>query len=231
MIPDVAENLKIVRGRINEALKRAGDSGRNVEIVAVTKTFDHTYIEKAINAGIINIGENRLQEAEEKYGIVGNRAIWHLVGHLQTNKVKKAISIFELIHSVDSPKLAEEINKRAAQIRKIQNILIQVNTSFEDSKFGAEPEKAAELALEISNYGSLNVKGFMTIGPFTGDEAEIRKAFVMLRKIREQFDSQVDKSKKTEYLSMGMTSDYEIAVEEGSNMIRIGSALFGPRYK
>lgn len=231
MIPDVAENLKFVRGRINEALKKAGDLDRKVEIVAVTKTFDYTYIEKAIEAGIINIGENRLQEAVEKYSIIGNRATWHLVGHLQTNKVKKALPVFELIHSVDSGKLAEELNKRAAQIEKVQNILVQVNTSLENSKFGVEPEKAVDFALEILKYGSLNMKGFMTIGPFTDNESEIRKSFIMLRNIREKFDSQVDENKKVEFLSMGMTSDYEIAIEEGSNMIRIGSALFGPRYK
>ena len=230
MIPDVAENLKIVQEKIHKALLKCSDENRKVEIVAVTKVFDHTYIEAAIEAGIRTIGENRVQEAEQKFQIIGKKVNWHLVGHLQRNKAKKAVSMFDMIQSVDSVRLAEEIDKRASEEGKTQDILVQVNTSFEDTKSGIEPEKAVDLALEMGNYPSLRMLGFMTIGPFTDDEKAIRKSFIMLRNIAEDFDRQADPETETKYLSMGMTSDYEIAVEEGSNMIRIGSALFGPRH-
>ncbi|MFC1726586.1 YggS family pyridoxal phosphate-dependent enzyme [candidate division KSB1 bacterium] len=226
----MAENLKEIQERIQKALKNCGDVNRKVEIVAVTKVFGHTYIEKAIEAGICTIGENRVQEAEQKFRIIGKKVNWHLVGHLQRNKAKKAVSIFELIHSVDSDKLANEIDKHASEEGKIQNILVQVNTSFEDTKSGIEPEKAVDLALEMEKYNALRMLGFMTIGPFTDEEKEVRKSFKMLKDIAEDFDRQADADKRTKYLSMGMTSDYEIAVEEGSNMVRIGSALFGARY-
>jgi len=228
---DVKSNLKQVQKNIFDTLRKIGDENRKVEIVAVTKLFDFTYIEQAIEAGIENIGENRVQEAEKKYKIIGDKVSWHLVGTLQRNKAKKAVNMFKLIQSVNSLKLTKEINKRAKAIDKIQDILIQVNTSGEDTKSGIEPEKAVELALQTASYQNIRLLGFMTIGPLTYDTNAIKKSFALLRKIKEKFDSQVEPERKTKYLSMGMTSDYLLAIEEGSNMIRIGSALFGPRPK
>ena len=200
-------------------------------MVAVTKTATIEQIKEAIEAGIKIIGENKVQEAREKYLLLANynnRNIeWHLVGHLQTNKVKYAVELFDLIHSVDSVKLAEEIDRRSRQFNKISDILIEVNVSGEKTKFGVKPEEVELLLREISPFPGIKVRGLMTVAPLTSDKEEVRLCFRRLRELSEKMVGLSIENIEMEYLSMGMTDDFEVAIEEGSNLIRIGRGIFG----
>lgn len=223
---DIKKNIARLKERIENAASRANRNPEEITLVAVTKTVPPEIIQQAIDCGIGIIGENRVQEAKEKFSIIGNRVKWHMVGHLQTNKVKDALKLFSLIHSLDSLKLAEEIEKRAV---KPFDCLIEVNTSKEPTKFGIRPEELFKFYESLKNFKKINVLGLMTIGPgwaITDPEAS-RPSFRLLRDLRDElaqaFDCQFP------ILSMGMTSDFEVAIEEGSNMIRIGTAIFGPR--
>jgi len=191
--------------------------------VAVTKTVTVEAIKEAVASGITIVGESRVQEAEEKFAEIGTKAKWHLIGHLQTNKVKKALEIFDLIHSVDNLRLARTINKEAQRIGRVQSILIQANTSLEQTKFGFEQEKLREAVARISALPYLQVQGLMTIGPLVADTEETRPCF---RKLKTLFD-QIREEWPMKYLSMGMTNDFEVAIEEGANLIRIGRGIFG----
>ncbi len=222
----IRDNIKKVEERIAHAAHRAGRDIDDICIVAVAKTVSVEKIEEAIACGIRIIGENRVQEAKQKFIRVGNKVEWHMVGHLQTNKVKDALRIFSLIHSLDSLRLAEELEKRA---EKPIACLIEVNTSKEKTKFGVTPESLYAFFNSIRNLKNVNVMGLMTIGPgwATSDPEASRHCFRLLRDLR---DGLVQESHiQLPILSMGMTSDFEIAVEEGANMIRVGTALFGPR--
>jgi len=220
----IKENLEKVSENIQKALSLAGRKD-NVLLVAVTKTVPPQKIFQAIEAGITIIGENRVQEAEEKFRVIGNRVRWHMVGHLQRNKVKKALPIFEMIQSIDSVQTAEEIEKRA---QKPIDILIEVNSSGEDTKSGIEPEKFFHLVDHIRGLSKVTIRGVMTIGPFTDDLKKIRRAFRITKKLFDQLKER-EKELKIDYLSMGMSADYTLAIEEGSNMIRVGTAIFGER--
>ena len=206
------------------------ESARNfsdITLVAVSKTFPESDITFINDLGHLDFGENKVQELKSKYDNLKDKNIkWHLVGHLQSNKVKYIADFVHLIHSVDSFKLAEIIDEHAKKHNRVIDILIQVNTSNEDQKSGIEPSDASSLCDEISNLENVRLKGLMTIGMFTDDEKIIRDNFRLLRnlymELRVTFNT-------FEYLSMGMTSDYRIAIEEGSNMLRIGSAIFGNR--
>lgn len=216
----VADNLKNVTLRISRCCEKAGRPIASVKLICVTKTADIDQIKEVISCGCRDIGENRVQDAIVKYKAIGDRAIWHLIGHLQTNKVRDAVKIFSLIHSVDSIHLAKEISKEAARINKTQGILIQVNTSGEKSKFGLVPEKAASFFNEISLYPNINILGLMTIAPEVDDPETVRPHFRMLKELRDSM------SGKLQVLSMGMTNDFEVAIEEGATMVRIGRAIF-----
>ena len=222
----VKENLALIRERIAAAARKAGRDPEEVTLVAVTKTFGPEAVDEALGAGIKNIGENRVQEAKAKHALIGDRATWHLVGHLQTNKVKDALKIFSLIHSLDSPHLAEEIEGRAA---KKADCLVEVNTSREETKFGLEPEAVFDFFEALTGYKMINVLGLMTIGPgwaVTDPEAS-RPCFKILRDLRDELVQKQDRPLPV--LSMGMSADFDVAVEEGSTMVRVGTALFGAR--
>jgi len=221
----IADNLKSVTQRIARCCERSGRPESAVKLVCVTKEADIEDIQTAILAGVTDIGENRVQSAASKYEAIGNRVTWHLIGHLQTNKAKDAVRIFSLIHSIDSIRIAEAVDREAQKIGKVQDVLLQINVSGESTKFGACPEDVDGIIEEISLYGNINVKGFMTIAPQTGDPESVRKYFCALREFRDRLDP----ARKAGYsaLSMGMTDDFEVAIEEGSTIVRIGSAIFG----
>ena len=195
--------------------------------MAVTKTATMGQIEEAINAGVKIIGENRVQDAKEKYQILTAGIEWHLIGHLQTNKVKYAVEIFNCIHSVDSIKLAQEIDKRSKQFGKIMDVLVEVNVSGEENKYGIKPEEVKPFIKNISEFLRIKVRGLMTIAPIVKDKEEVRPYFRKLRELSKEIKSKNIENVKMDYLSMGMTKDFEIAIEEGANMVRIGRGIFG----
>ncbi|OGW85190.1 MAG: YggS family pyridoxal phosphate enzyme [Omnitrophica bacterium RIFCSPLOWO2_01_FULL_45_10] len=233
----IHDNVKSVRQKIANACEKVGRNADDVELVCVTKEVSIDEIKEALDAGVQILGENRVKDALSKYKAIGGRQEWHFIGHLQTNKVKDAVRIFSLIHSVDSLRLAKEIDKAAQAINKAQDILIQVNTSGEKTKFGIMPEEAIDFMKEISSYGNINTKGLMTIAPEVDDPEKVRPYFRALRELRDKINElrysakqSEASSKGTKYeiriLSMGMTNDFEVAIEEGANMVRIGKAIF-----
>ncbi|NMB27599.1 MAG: YggS family pyridoxal phosphate-dependent enzyme [Tissierellia bacterium] len=225
----IKDNLLIIEENIEKALQRSGRIGEKVHLIAVTKTVEVDRINQALELGLKNIGENRVQELVKKYDIIGNRANYHMIGHLQTNKVRNIIDKVCLIHSLDRLSLAKELNKRAKKQDLIMDVLIQVNVAEEESKYGLKVDEVIPFLEKILKYDNIKVKGLMTIAPFVKDPEEIRWVFRDLRKLSEVISSKGYEGVKMEFLSMGMTNDYEIAIEEGSNMIRIGTGLFGKR--
>ncbi len=222
-IKDNVANLKI---RIERAATRAELNPDEITVVAVSKEFPATAIQEAIACGIKVIGENKVQEASKKYSLIGDMVSWHMVGHLQTNKVKEALKIFHMIHSLDSTRLAQEIEKRAAGSVEC---LIEVNTSKEPTKFDIAPHKIFDFYETVKEFKKIDVQGLMTIGPGWAikDPEASRPCFIMLRELREEMSQEFDRP--FPILSMGMTADYEVAIEEGSTMVRIGTAIFGRR--
>jgi len=223
----IKNNLEIINEKIKKAALKASRNPKGIKLVAVTKTATIEQIKEAISVGVKIIGENKVQEAKEKYQILSANIEWHLVGHLQTNKVKYAIEIFDLIHSVDSIKLAKEIDKRSLQFGMITNVLVEVNVSGEETKYGIKPEEVEPFLKEISEFSRTRVRGLMTIAPIAEDKEEVRPYFRKLRELFEKIKSKNIKNVKMDYLSMGMTEDFEVAVEEGANMVRIGRGIFG----
>ena len=211
------------------AAQRVGRDAGSIDLVAISKTKPASLILEAIDAGITDIGENRVQEAKSKRSQVNRPAKWHLVGHLQTNKVKQALQIFDLIHSVDSIRLLAEIDRRSSQLNRQTDALVEVNTSGEESKYGLQPNEALSFMESAVEYAHVRIRGLMTVGKFVPDPEEVRPSFVLLRKLKESIDSQEFPNIRMKYLSMGMTNDFEVAIEEGANMVRIGSAIFGER--
>ena len=228
---DIKGNLQTVRNEIAQALKRrrAELGSGAVTLIAVTKNHDVAMMREAIDLGVNEIGENRIQEASEKYSVLDRQVKWHLIGHLQTNKVKPAVKMFDLIHSIDSEHLAEAVNHAAKSIDKVQDILIQVNLAKEESKSGVEIENLDKLIKTVSECENLRLCGLMMIAPNYEDVEQCRPLF---RKMYELFqrlkNSDLGKA-DIKYLSMGMTHDYKIAIEEGANIIRVGTAIFGQR--
>lgn len=220
----IAENISSIRRRIAAACARCGRDPGSVTVVAVSKGRDINEIRQALACGLENIGENRVQEALLKHKAlepVFPLAVWHLVGHLQTNKAGDAVRLFDLIHSVDSLKLAKEIDQQAGRIAKTQEILIQVNTAGEKSKYGIEPRTLAALAEEIMPLPNVRVRGLMCLAPASADPGSGRPFFKSLRSLLATSGVQGD------VLSMGMSDDFEAAIEEGATMIRLGRAVFG----
>lgn len=225
----IAHNLKTLEERIQAACDRAGRVRKEVTLVAVSKTRTPDEIAEAIRAGITDIGENRVQEAAEKKPLVTVPATWHLVGHLQTNKVKKALELFTVFEGIDSLHLAGEIQKRCEQSGIRTEILIEVNTSGEPTKFGVRPEAVAGLVREVLALHRLELSGLMTLGPGLAveDKEASRPCFRLLRRLAEEVRQQF--SIPLPHLSMGMSSDFEPGIEEGATIIRVGTAIFGPR--
>jgi len=223
----IKNNLEIINEKIKKAAFRVNRNSEEIKLVAVTKTASIEQIEEAINAGVKIIGENKVQEAKEKYHILTTDIEWHLVGHLQTNKAKYAVEIFDCIHSVDSIKLSQEIDKRSLQFGKIMDVLVEVNVSGEETKYGIKPEEVEPFLKEISEFPGIKVKGLMTIAPIVEDKEEVRPYFRKLRELSKEMKSKNIENVKMDYLSMGMTEDFEIAIEEGANMVRIGRGIFG----
>lgn len=223
----VKDNLETINKKIKEAALKVNRDPQEIKLVAVTKTATLEQIKEAINEGVKIIGENKVQEAKKKYQVLTTEVKWHLIGHLQTNKVKYAVEIFDLIHSVDSIKLAKEIDKRSVQFKKTIDVLIEVNISGEETKYGYNPEKVEAFLKEISEFSGIRVRGLMTIAPISKNKEEVRPYFRRLRELSERIRDKNIKNIKMDYLSMGMTDDFEIAIEEGANMVRIGRGIFG----
>ena len=223
----IKNNLEIINEKIKKAALKVERNPEEIKLVAVTKTATIEQIEEAIKAGVKIIGENKVQEAKEKYQIITADIEWHLVGHLQTNKVRYAVEIFDCIHSVDSIKLAEEIDKRSLQFGKTTNVLVEVNVSGEETKYGIKPEEVVLFLKNISEFTGIRVRGLMTIAPIAEDKEEVRPYFRRLRELSKEIKSKNIKNVKMDYLSMGMSEDFEIAIEEGANMVRIGRGIFG----
>ena len=215
----ISENVKKILSEIPEG----------VEVVAAAKTRNAEEILEAIEAGITKIGENYVQEAAAVHEKVGNKAQWHFIGHLQSNKVVQVVPICDMIETVDSVKLARKIDKYARLISKIMPILIEVNSGRESQKNGVMPEDVEQLIREIEQLPNIKVMGLMTMGPFTGDPEDARPYFVETKRIFEHIKALNIPHIDMKYLSMGMSNSYEIAIEEGANIIRIGTKLFGPR--
>jgi pyridoxal phosphate enzyme (YggS family) len=226
----IQDNIIKVRERIAQACFRGGRNADAVRLVVISKNRSLNEIKEVINLGLLDIGENRLQEAKPKFSelrvqYTGLRT--HMVGHLQTNKVKEAVRLFDLIQSVDSLRLALEINQQAAKIGKVQDILVEIKTSFETTKFGVRPEEAIELIDQIAQLKNIRFKGLMTIAPILKQPDEARPYFRTTRELYDKINEQRITSNEQLFLSMGMTDDFEVAIEEGSNMIRLGRAVFG----
>jgi pyridoxal phosphate enzyme (YggS family) len=223
----VARNLKEVRAAIAAAAQRAGRDPAAVRLVAVSKTVDLERLQAAIAAGQRLFGENYLQEAKAKIEALGGETSWHLVGHLQTNKAKGAVELFDLIHAVDRLKLARALEAAAAGLGQVQDILIQVNQGGEATKSGVAPEAAPELLQEVARLPHLRVLGLMTMPPWLPDPEAVRPYFRALRELRDRLRDL--SGLPLPELSMGMSGDYEVAVEEGATLVRVGTAIFGPR--
>jgi hypothetical protein len=233
MSTEIKENLEKIKYELNEEIIKLNIK-RDIVLIAVSKTFPVDDIISAYNYGHLEFGENKVQEAISKIETMKTytqdkpkQPKWHLIGHLQSNKVKSAVNHFDMIHSLDKVSTIVELSKRAKEINKTMDILIQVNTSFEDSKSGCEPESAltiCETCLELDN---IRLRGLMTIAPFVDDEHQIAKSFSMLRELRDKISSKL--KYPLEFLSMGMSSDWKIALREGATHLRIGSAIFGKR--
>ncbi|HWR61511.1 MAG TPA: YggS family pyridoxal phosphate-dependent enzyme, partial [Clostridia bacterium] len=220
---EIRDNIDSIYGSIRETCERAGRNPEDITLIAVTKTIAPERINYAIGCGIRDIGENKVQEVMAKYENIEENVNWHLIGHLQTNKVKYIIDKVALIHSVDSLALAEEIDRRAAKAGIVKEVLVQVNVAQEDTKFGIEYKDTEDFVRQLSKLPGIRVKGLMTIAPYSEDTELVRPVF---RRLKEMFDTLAADgigNVEMKYLSMGMTNDYKVAIEEGSNMVRIGT--------
>ncbi len=226
---NVADNLARLEERICAAAERAGRARSGIKLVAVTKTVSAERVNEAIDAGITAIGENRVQEARDKWPFLKGEVERHLIGRLQRNKAGKAVELFDMVESVDRPALAEALSKRALNAGRKLPILVEVNISGEASKAGVEPSALRGLIEEVADLPGIQVQGLMTIGPMTGEEGIIRGAFRELRRIADELSCETPPGMEMKWISMGMSGDFEIAIEEGANIVRVGSAIFGDR--
>lgn len=223
------EQLAEVEKRIQEACRRAGRSREEVTLIAVSKTKPVEMLQEAYDLGIRTFGENKVQELADKYEVLPKDIHWHMIGHLQTNKVKYIVDKVDLIHSVDSIKLAETIEKEAAKKNCIANILIEVNVAEEESKFGLKVEEVIPFIEKIAAFPHIRVQGLMTIAPFVENSEENRAIFANLHKLSVDIMAKNIDNVNVNILSMGMTNDYEVAIEEGATMVRVGTGIFGVR--
>jgi pyridoxal phosphate enzyme (YggS family) len=226
----IAEKIAIVRERMARAARRCGRDPADVALVAVSKTHPAEMVRQAWAAGVTTMGENYIQEARDKITALADCALsWHFIGHLQSNKAKIAVDLFDLIHGVDTLKLAREIDKQAAKIGKTQEILIQVNISGEATKSGATEAATLALVRDTACLEHVKIRGLMTMPPFFDPPERARPYFAALRRLRDRIRAEAIAGVDISELSMGMTSDFEVAIEEGATLVRIGTAIFGPR--
>jgi pyridoxal phosphate enzyme (YggS family) len=232
----VRDNLSRLKDRIAEAAARASRTPEEITLVGVSKTVTPEAVREAIEAGLTEIGENRVQEAQPKIEALaavaeaaGRPVRWHMIGHLQRNKAKAAVGLFDLIQSLDSRRLAEAVNKAALESGAGMDVLCEVNTSDEESKFGLSPSEVVKFVAQLADLKGLRIKGLMTVGPLVADPDEARPAFRRLRELSRTLEAEGFPWVQMRYLSMGMTNDFEQAIEEGSNMVRVGTAIFGRR--
>jgi pyridoxal phosphate enzyme (YggS family) len=227
---DVKERIAALRARICRAAEACGRRAEEIRLLAVGKTFPAAVIRQAIEAGVADIGENYIQEALGKFEELGAPAVrWHFIGHLQTNKAKAAVKMFDLIHSVDSARLGAEIDRCARRLNKVQPILVQVNVGGEASKSGTSVAEACALVRELAAFENIAIKGFMTIPPYFNAPEQARPFFAALRRLRDRVRREIGAEAGLEELSMGMTGDFEAAIAEGATIVRIGTAIFGDR--
>jgi PLP dependent protein len=228
--PDINQNLKAVHLRIAETCARCGRNPGDVRLVSVTKTMSAETVLLAIQAGADVFGENYIQEAREKCGALSHYPVsWHFIGHLQTNKSKYAVTLFDLIHTVDSLRLATELDREARKIGKVQQILVQVNVGKEASKSGIDAESTEALIRALADFPNLSVQGLMTVPPYFDEPETVRPYFRELCKLRDSLNQLGIDGIQLKELSMGMTGDFEAAIEEGATLVRIGTAIFGDR--
>ena len=227
----IKEQIFMIRQRIAEAAQRSGRPASAVRLLAVTKTVDDRRIIQAIDAGVDMIGENYVQEARRKIELMGKSVEWHLIGHLQTNKAKYAVRLFDMIHSLDRIELARELDRRSRMEGVVTKVLIEVNISGEETKRGVAHRDALPLIREVSALENLSVQGLMTMPPWFDDPQEARPFFVALRELKERVAVENLPRVQMRELSMGMSQDYEVAVEEGATIVRIGRSIFGEREK
>lgn len=223
---NLSDNIRRVRENIARAAEKAGRRAEDITLIAVSKTVPPYIAGQAAELGVCHLGENRVQSLLEKYETLGSRVHWHLIGHLQTNKVKYIVDKTTLIHSVDSLHLAEEISRRAVEAGRVCDILVQVNTAEEESKFGVPLDAAEELCLKIAPLAGVRIKGLMAVAPFCTNPEDNRKYFSALSKKFVDIRGKKYDNIYMEHLSMGMTGDYTVAIEEGANMVRIGRGIF-----
>ena len=229
MAINIADNINTIKQRIVSAAVKCGRNPDSIKLLAVTKTIPTEYIIKAIDAGITMLGENYVQEAKDKIAAIGSRAGWHMIGRLQTNKAKYAVVLFDYVHSVDRLELAQELDKRAGLINRRLNILMEVNISGEKSKSGVPADDAPALIKQIAGLENLAVCGLMAMAPYSNNPENVRPYFSALRNLRDNISHQRIPGIQMEELSMGMTDDFEVAIEEGATIVRIGRAIFGER--
>ena len=228
----IEQNIRGLQKRIARACERVGRSPDEVQIVLATKTVEPEYMLKAQASGLYTVAENRVQEAERKIEQMGQDAArldWHFIGHLQSNKVNKVVRFASMLQSIDRMKIVKKLNRRLQKVGQTMDVLIQVNTSGEESKYGIKPTQAVEFVQRASRYPQIKIRGLMTIGLFSDNWLKVRAGFRQLRMLRDDIKEHDIKNVEMEYLSMGMTNDFEIAIEEGANMIRVGRAIFGDR--
>ena len=225
----IKENLETVKKNMSSAMERSGRSKDEVTLIAVSKTKPAEMIKEAYDLGVRDFGENRVQEITEKYPILPDDIRWHLIGHLQTNKVKYIIDKVAMIHSVDSLKLAEEISRQAVKKNVVMDILVEVNVAEEESKFGTTCDDAIALVTDISRLDGIRIRGYMTVAPFVSDPEENRGVFRRLRQLLVDTKAKNIDNVNMDCLSMGMSGDYTVAIEEGATFIRVGTNIFGGR--
>lgn len=225
----IQENIKLVEENIKKACEKVGRDVNEVTLIAVSKTKPYTAIEEALPTGVKDYGENKVQELCDKYEILPKDIKWHMIGHLQRNKVKYLVGKASLIHSVDSIRLAEQIEKEHAKADEIANILIEVNMAQEESKFGITSEETEQLVREIAKFPHIRIKGLMTIAPYTDNPESNRVYFRNMKKLSVDIENKNIDNVSMSVLSMGMTGDYQVAVEEGATLVRVGTGIFGER--
>lgn len=223
------DNLQNVEANITEACEKSGRDRRDVTLIAVSKTKPVETLQEAYDLGVRVFGENKVQELVDKYEALPKDIHWHMIGHLQRNKVKYIIDKVDLIHSVDSVRLAETIEKEAAKHGIVANILVEVNVAGEDTKFGLKPEEVDDFIDQIAGFSHIQVKGLMTIAPFVENSESNRAIFRSLRKLSVDISNKNVDNVNVSMLSMGMTNDYQTAIEEGATMVRVGTGIFGER--
>jgi pyridoxal phosphate enzyme (YggS family) len=230
MVEDMCGRISRLRERLERAAHRSGRKPEDIGLIAVSKTVTPACIQQAVDAGITSLGENRVQEAAEKFGqVVGRGLRWHLIGHLQSNKARQAVRIFDLIHTVDSVELASRLDRIAGEIGRNPSVLVQVKLGDEPAKFGAAEEAVPAIVEALDSAVNLRLRGLMVIPPLSESPEEARPYFRKLRRILEELNSGRAPNRRLSDLSMGMSQDFEIAIEEGATMVRVGTAIFGAR--